>query len=90
MTRATFNSYSAYEESKLFNRMLTVGQVLSFSYTIDPNLLDLRPLTNLALSSIFLSVLILSLKQHFRKFFILFVSDFCQCCGSGFTIRIRI
>ncbi len=27
MTRSTFNSYSAYEESKLFNRMLTVGQV---------------------------------------------------------------
>jgi hypothetical protein len=67
MTRANFNSYSAYEESKLFNRMLTVGQVQNFCYIIDPNLLDLSPLTNLALS--FLDpVLTLALKQQLRKF----------------------
>ena len=30
MTRVNYNAYKAYEQSKLFNRMITVGQVGSF------------------------------------------------------------
>jgi hypothetical protein len=67
MNRANFNSYSAYEESKLFNRMLTVGQVLNFCYTIDPNLLDFIPLTKLSSSFLDL-VLTRGQQQHFQKF----------------------